>query len=132
MKVIIAGGRDFENYKLLKLKMDYYLKNVKEEIIIISGKAKGADTLGEKYAREKGYKVLSFPAKWDDIYVPGAVIKENKYGKEYNVKAGMTRNKLMLENGDVLVAFWNKQSSGTKHMIDIAKEKGLKVRVVTY
>lgn len=55
-KVIIAGCRDFSNYALLAEKCDYYLhdKIQTHEVIIVSGHAKGADTLGEKYAQERG------------------------------------------------------------------------------
>ena len=53
-KVIIAGGRDFNDFDMLKSSVDKLLKNVdksKNDIIIVSGKAKGADSLGEKYAK---------------------------------------------------------------------------------
>ena len=76
-KVIIAGGRDFSDYELLKSKCDYYLSNLDNpKVIIISGAARGADSLGEQYARERGYDIDSHPADWD------------KYGKS----AGYRRN----------------------------------------
>ena len=56
-KVIIAGGRDFENYSYLKESLDRILPDVKEPIVIVSGGASGADILGERYARDKGYEV---------------------------------------------------------------------------
>ena len=58
-KVIIAGCRDFSNYALLAEKCDYYLhdKIQTHEVIIVSGHAKGADTLGEKYAQERGLNI---------------------------------------------------------------------------
>ena len=55
-KVVIAGGRDFNDYKLLKEKMDWILSNKSSSnIVIVSGGAHGADLLGELYAKEKGY-----------------------------------------------------------------------------
>jgi len=66
MKVIIAGGRDFNNYELLKEKCDYYLKNI-NDIEIVSGVACGADKLGEKYASDKNYSIKRFPADWDTL-----------------------------------------------------------------
>ena len=107
-RVIIAGGRDFNNYAGLSASMDYLLKNVCDEIQIICGMARGADRLGERYAKERGYKIRYFPADWDT------------YGKS----AGYRRNVEMASNADALVAFWDGVSYGTKHMIDIAKEKG--------
>ena len=115
MKVIIAGGRNFRDYDKLRESCDNILVNQKE-VEIVSGTAAGADTLGERYAQEKGYEVKKFPAQWD------------LYGKS----AGYKRNQQMAEYADGLIAFWDGKSRGTKHMIDIANKMGLKVRVVRY
>ena len=114
-KVIIAGSRDFSNYKLLKEKCDFYLQN-KKNIEVVSGKALGADFLGEIYAKNNKYSLKEFPAKW------------GQYGKS----AGYIRNRKMAIYADVLIAFWDGQSKGTKHMIDLAKKYKLKVKVVLF
>ena len=114
-KLIVAGGRDFDDYQLLKNKLDKLLQN-KTEVEIVCGKAKGADTLGERYAKEKGYLVKEFPAQWD------------KFGK----RAGYLRNEEMAKYADACVAFWDEKSRGTKHMIDLAKKHKLKIRVINY
>jgi len=132
MIIIIAGGRNFENYKLLKFKCDKILKNINEEIIIISGHAPGADSLGEKYAKEKGYKLKIYEADWDNINVPNAIIKTNKYGNLYNANAGFDRNLKMALNADALICFWDGISPGSKNMIDIANDKKLLVRIIKY
>lgn len=115
MKVIIAGGRDFTDYDLLVKKCDNILQN-QSDITIISGTAKGADSLGERYSKDKGYQCSQFPADWE------------RFGKS----AGYKRNVEMAENADALIAFWDGKSRGTKHMIDIAQSKGLMVRVIKY
>ena len=115
-KVIIAGSRDFNDYNLLKEKCNYQLQNIKDEIVIVSGTARGADQLGERYAKEKGYKIESHPANWD------------LHGKS----AGYIRNEEMAKCSNALIAFWDGNSKGTKHMIDLAKKHGLKVCVVNY
>ena len=115
MKIIIAGGRNFRDYDKLRESCDNILVNQKE-VEIVSGTAAGADTLGERYAQEKGYEVKKFPAQWD------------LYGKS----AGYKRNQQMAEYADGLIAFWDGKSKGTKHMIDIANNMGLKVRVIRY
>lgn len=116
-KVIVAGGRDFSNYALLKSRLDYALQNkVSEGVTIVSGAARGADSLGERYAKERGYTIDSHPAKWD----------------EFGKSAGYIRNKEMAQSADALVAFWDGKSRGTKHMIDLAKQYGLKVIIVNY
>ena len=116
--VIIAGSRDFSNYSLLEEKCDYILSRKKEtnKIVVISGTAQGADRLGERYARERGYEIMRMPADWDS------------HGK----KAGYIRNCDMADRADALIAFWDGKSKGTHNMIDIAKRKGLIVRVVKY
>lgn len=118
-KIIIAGGRDFSDYELLKDRVDFYLSKAiqaGDNIVIVSGKAKGADTLGEKYAKERNYKIEEYPANWD------------KYGKS----AGYKRNEEMAKVADALIAFWDNKSKGTKHMIDLAKKYKLHVRTVKY
>lgn len=115
-RVIIAGGREFDDYSLLEKTMDNLLSNIKADIIVVCGMAHGADSLGEKYAKSKGYQVDYYPAQW------------NLYGK----RAGYIRNEQMAKNADALVAFWNGQSRGTKHMIDLAHKYNLKIRVKRY
>lgn len=115
-RVIIAGGRLFDDYIYLKESMDYLLQNINDEIIVVCGKARGADTLGEKYAKERGYVINYFPADWD------------RHGKA----AGYIRNEEMAKNADALVAFWDGKSRGTKNMIELANQYGLRVRVKNY
>ena len=117
-RIIIAGGRDFNDYNLLKEKVNNLIseKRKTHQIYIVSGKARGADSLGEKYANENGLNIMEFPADWD------------KHGKS----AGYKRNLEMAENADALIAFWDGESRGTKHMIDIAKEKNLLTRIIRY
>ena len=117
LKVIVAGTRSFKDYALLKEKLDLYLSHYPSESLeIVSGKAKGADSLGEQYATENEISIAEFPADWDS------------YGK----RAGYLRNEQMAEYADCLVAFWNGKSVGTRHMIDLARKHGLKVRIVKY
>ena len=118
MKVIVAGSRGFSSMWLLTKKLDKILKHVSksEKVEIVSGCARGADTLAIEYARKRGYSVKRMPADW------------NKYGPS----AGYKRNEQMAEYGDALVAFWDGQSSGTNHMINLACRYSLKVRVIRY
>ena len=114
-RVIIAGSRTCpeKDYELFE-RVYKILKNLQEDIEIVSGTARGADRFGEWFASECGFKVKRFPAEWD------------KYGKS----AGYIRNKEMADYATHLIALWDGVSRGTSHMIKLAKEKGLKVRVV--
>lgn len=117
-RVIIAGGREFQDYALLKEKCEYYLQNKlqTDTVVIVSGHASGADSLGERFAQEHGLQIELHPADWA------------KHGRA----AGPIRNKEMAESADALIAFWDGQSRGTKNMIDTANAKGLKVAIVRY
>lgn len=117
MRLIIAGGRDFNDYELLKEKVGYILSNKsKNNIQVVSGTANGADKLGEQYAVENQYEIKQFPAQWD------------VHGK----KAGYLRNEEMANYATHCICFWDGQSKGTKHMIDIAKREKLNLRVIRY
>ena len=116
VKVIVAGGRNFQDYALLKAKLDKILHDVNDSIEIVCGEANGADTLGKQYAIENHYRIASFPANWD------------KNGKA----AGFIRNEEMAKYSTHCVCFWDKKSKGTKHMIDLANQYKLKLRVINY
>ena len=125
LRVIIAGSRDFNDYKLLKKSAIEIItkKTMLPDLTrIISGGARGADTLGERFANEMGLEISRFIPDWDGL------------GK----RAGYVRNAEMAkfavedDNYGVLIAFWDGQSRGTKHMIDLAKRYGLEVHVVNY
>lgn len=115
-KVIVAGGRQFSNYELLKQSLNHALKEKLPNVEIVCGKARGADTLGEQYAKELGLPVKYFPADW------------NTHGRA----AGYRRNKEMAIYSDACVVFWDGISKGSKHMIDLAKERELPTRIVHY
>lgn len=115
MKVIIAGGRDFDDYPLMKRKLDLLFSLVTPDEIV-SGAAKGADTLGERYAKEHNIPLTLFKADWE----------------QYKKAAGHIRNAEMAEYADTLVAFFDGSSRGTKNMLDVAAKKGLNIRTVSY
>jgi hypothetical protein len=122
-RLIIAGGRDFDDFKKLCMVCDHMLSRVIEEgykITVVCGMAKGADTLGEKYAKKRGFDIAYFPAGW------------NKYGK----KAGYLRNQQMLDYArgteGACIAFWDGKSRGTKNMIDLCNKYDLRLHISRY
>jgi hypothetical protein len=137
MRLIIAGSRNFNDYQYLSkmatnVIVDYISETeafsgkqfepgdaadyIYKHVTIISGTARGADQLGEKFAMEEGLSLEQYPAKWDI------------YGKS----AGYRRNEQMAKTGTHLLAFWDGKSRGTKHMIDLAQYHGLKINVVRF
>jgi hypothetical protein len=105
MKLAVVGSRGFNDYDLLKSKLnDIHLR--KPITCIVSGGAKGADSLGEKWANENNIETLIFIPEWD------------KYGK----RAGFLRNEDIIKNSDAVVAIWDEVSKGTQHSISLAKK----------
>jgi len=140
-KIIVAGARIFDNYKLLKNVCDgvvqpfqhkgYFLDPA--DVILISGHAKGTDLLGERWAKSYGMQIKTFPLTdkdWKDLTVDNVIVKRGAHG-EYNALAGHNRNQKMLdfalENDDlaIIIAFYKGKSSGSKGMVRIAKKAGL-------
>jgi hypothetical protein len=113
--LVVAGSRTFDDYELLEAKLDFYTKN-HPEVVVISGCAKGADTLGERWAEKRGHKIERFPADW------------TRHGK----RAGFVRNAEMANHADAVVVFWDGKSRGTRHMIKLARQKNLPLRIVTF
>jgi hypothetical protein len=114
IRVIVAGGRDFFDYNLLKSKLDVLFSE--KTVIVVSGMAKGADSLGERYAHENKLLVSYFPALWN----------------QHGTRAGFIRNEEMAKYADACVCFWDGESSGTKDMIQLAEQYNLKLRVINY
>lgn len=119
MKVIVAGGRDFLDYN--KAKHDI-LEAINDGFIswddeLVCGKARGADMIGwQVWNQVIKNKIHDFPADWD------------KHGRA----AGPIRNSEMGQFADKLIAFWDGESKGTKHMIDYMAKLDKPVRVILY
>jgi hypothetical protein len=118
MKIGIIGSRTFNNYELLKEVMEDYLNRDNELNceLVVSGGANGADSLGERWARENNIQTLIFKPDW------------KKYGKS----AGFIRNEDIIKNSDFVVVFWDEISKGSKHSIDLAIKHDIPVRIVTF
>lgn len=109
MKIAIIGSRDFNDYDLMCKKLKPF--NIS---LIISGHAKGADTLAERYANENDIPTKIFPPDW----------------KRYGKSAGMIRNTDIIENAELVIAFWDTISSGTKDSIRKADKLNKKVIII--
>ena len=119
-RVIVAGSRTFNDFALLEAKLDALLVNL-TDVEIVSGGARGADKLGEMYAKKHELPYKVFRANWDDD----------------GPQAGFIRNDTMAsyaaEHGQgYCVVFWDGQSHGTAHMRKVAAEYGLAVRTIIF
>lgn len=108
MKAAIVGSRTFDDYNALVEFIDETIDkyNLEDVDLVVSGAAKGADALGAKFAKDNGIDLLEFPAEW------------KKYGKS----AGFRRNVTIIENCDICFAFWDGESHGTQHDLQLCKE----------
>lgn len=125
VRCIVAGSRSIEDYQLVCAAIKESGLTISE---IVSGTAEGVDKMGERFAAENNLPVKKFPAEWDNLSHPDAIIKTNSSGKKYDARAGFRRNQDMSDYADALIAITT-GSSGTADMIERAKKKGLTIFV---
>lgn len=118
--VIVAGSRSFSDRSLMYNKLDYYLQN-QDNVLIVHGGANGADKCAAMYVKERGIKTKVFLPDWD------------KHGK----KAGILRNREMFEYASLFqnrgcVVFWDGKSKGTKNDIELSKKYNVPLRIVEF
>lgn len=113
MKLAIIGSRSFNNYDYLVRVLEPYKSKID---LVISGGAKGADSLGELWAKENNIETLIFLADWD------------KNGKA----AGFIRNKDIIENCDCCIAFWDGSSKGTKHSLSLCDKLDKPYKIIEF
>ena len=111
MKVAVIGSRTFNDYELLRQTLSKL-----EITLVVSGGAKGADSLGEEYANANNIPTKIFLPDWD------------KYGKS----AGMLRNSDIINEAEIIVAFWDGESKGCKDAIAKANKLNKKVLIISF
>ncbi len=106
MKVAVIGSRGLTVGDLGR-----YLPEGTTEIV--SGGAKGVDSSAKEYALSHGIKFTEFPPEYD------------KYGRS----APLKRNITIIEYSDVVLAYWDGKSHGTKYVINNSKKLGVPVKI---
>jgi len=109
MKVAVIGSRSFNDYDLVEETLKKY-----EISLLVSGGAKGADSLGERYAKENKIPTMIFLPDW----------------KKHGRAAGMIRNTDIVEEAEIVIAFWDGISKGSKDSILKADKLGKKVIII--
>jgi hypothetical protein len=123
LRMIVAGGRNFSDYERLKASIAEALgDHPLDQLRIVSGGARGADLLGERWAKEHGVPIDRYDARWDDLDAPGAVIGVNARGQKYNRAAGFARNAEMAANADAVLAMPG--GKGTADMVQLMQKQG--------
>ena len=121
MKLIIAGSRNINEYNLINKAIAFAGIDVEDITEIVSGCAKGIDSLAVAWAKNHGIPVCKMPADWSNLEADPCLVKTNQYG-DYNALAGLVRNKEMGQYADALLAIWDGESRGTKQMIEYMEE----------
>lgn len=118
MKLIVAGGRDFTDTNRMIADLQKLVESgeITDSPELVCGMARGADMLAYSLWTNNRMPIHNFPANW------------NKHGKS----AGYKRNQEMGEFADAAVCFWDGNSKGTKHMIDIMNRLNKPVYIVRY
>lgn len=117
IKLIVAGGRDFNDKQRMSEILDAWVANYgRTGFSVVSGMARGADLLAWEYCRRNRVKCYEFPADW------------GQHGKA----AGHIRNAEMARFADILIAFWDGESKGTKNMIQVMGREGKPVLIEEY
>lgn len=114
MNVGIVGSRSFDNYEFLTIVLDGIFGRLQDQPVkIISGGAVGADSLAKQYAQDRGIDIQEFLPDWD----------------QHGRAAGPIRNKTIVENSEMILAFWDGQSKGTASTVRLAKKAGVPVHI---
>jgi len=117
LRLAIIGSRDFDNYPLLKKIIDKFIqRHSDKDIVLVSGGARGADSLARRYAQENSLRIDEYFADWD------------KFGKS----AGYKRNHTIWENSDMGIAFWDGESKGTQHSFSLSASMGKRLYIFNY
>ena len=114
-RIVVAGTRDFEDYGIAREFIDMCISDIRQKykLVFVSGCCRGADMLGERYAKENGFEIERHPADWE------------RFGRS----AGPRRNKEMAEMSDYVICFWDGKSRGTASMISYAKALNKQVKI---
>lgn len=100
MRLVVTGGRFFINDRVVSLNLSsLHTSSYGPITLLIHGDADGLDKTAAYVAGEMGIPTLAFPADWDDVTAPGAVIRYRRGGIAYNALAGFWRNQKMIDEG---------------------------------
>lgn len=128
---VVVGSRGFARPSLVA----EYVRGLPRGALVVSGGARGVDRLAVWVAEQEGLDWVEIPADWDDVTVPGAVVRRRRDGSEYNAAAGMVRNAELVElarTAEVgkVAAFWDGTSRGTRDTIGRAKVAGVRTEII--
>ena len=132
--VVVFGSRKYRDRQTFSACVEGFIRDnhlTPENTVFVSGLAEGPDKFIIDWAKEHGWRWHECPADWENIEVPGALVRTNPgSGRQYNARAGFTRNQEMANVSTHGLGFWNFESTGTKDMVDRCKQKQINLRII--
>lgn len=116
-RVAVIGSRGFTDYNFFVEKLEYFLQNLPDFSLVSGGAKSGADSLIKRYAIENNYLLAEYLPEYD------------KFPDNPKI-APLKRNKTIMENADMVIAFWDGVSRGTKDALSHAEKLNLPIRIV--
>lgn len=110
-RIAVVGSREFSEPERVRA----FIASLPPHTIIVSGMARGVDTIAREAAIERGLNIIDVPAQW----------------QAHGRGAGFRRNGIIVEISDEVVAFWDGESKGTAHTLSLCRREGKKLRVFT-
>jgi len=107
-RLAIVGSRKIEDYDWVESQILLH-HNIDNISYVVSGGAKGVDTIADQFAKKYYLPMLTYKPDW----------------KNDGKSAGYIRNKLIVDSCDCLIAFWDGKSNGTKHSISLAQKNNI-------
>jgi len=114
VRLAVVGSRDFDDYSKMREVLLPYLAKHGTDLVIVSGGARGADSMAAWFAQESGIEADIYPADWE----------------QFGRGAGYIRNKEIWDNADAGVAFWDGKSKGTAHSFKIAADQNKPIQII--
>lgn len=120
VNIAVIGSRNFNDYEFVENIVSEVIADMKNQTIsdtitIVSGGAKGTDLLAERFANQHSFPLLIFRPDY----------------KSFGKAAPIRRNREILEHSDMVIAFWDGESKGTRYMIENAEKLQIKTKIVS-
>jgi len=121
VNIAVIGSRNFDDYEFVENIVSAVIADLAEQtnsdkITIVSGGAKGTDLLAERFAKQHSFPMLIFRPDY----------------KSFGKAAPIRRNREILEHSDMVIAFWDGASKGTRYMIEQAEKLHITTKVISF
>lgn len=127
LRLLVTGGRNYADTDSINMLLSAIHESRGPIACIIHGGATGADTLAKEWAIARNIKEEPYPADWDDITHPDALVRVRRDSKRYDAKAGFRRNQRMIDEGKPTLVAAFPGGNGTADMVRRARKAGLHI-----